>query len=250
MVHILYGDAAGAVGTRNSVVTAEQLPGGAIAGDRFGCFQAIGDFDGDGNNELEIGADGRTAAGVALAGGFFVLHGSSTGPQTAGAQLWTQDTAGVPDVPEANDNFADSTAVGDFNHDGKDDLAVSDDREDLDGVAGTNQGAVYVFYGSAAGLTTNGLQYLTQDTPGIADTAEDADQFGSYLQAGDYDGNGYDDLYIAAGGESFGAVTNGGVLHLLRGGASGVTTAGSLLLQQGVNGVPDTAESDDWFGGT
>jgi hypothetical protein len=249
-VHILYGDANGAVGSRNTVITADQLPGGAIAGDRFGCFQTIADFNGDGHNDLEIGADGRTAAGVALAGGFFVLPGSESGPQTSGAQLWTQDTAGVPDVPETNDNFADSTAAGDFNHDGYRDLAVSDDREDLDGVSGTNQGAVYVFYGSPSGLTVNGLQYLTQDTPGIADTAEDADQFGSYLQAGDYDGNNYDDLYIAAGGESFGSVVNGGVVHVLHGSANGVTTDGSILLQQGVNGVPDTAESDDWFGGT
>jgi hypothetical protein len=254
MVHILYGAAIGSVGTKFTTITGDtgHMPEGAIAGDRFGCWQNIGDFNGDGRLDLEIGADGRTVSGVPLAGAVYILLQTRNGITTAGSQLWSQASAGVPDVPETNDNFGDSTAVGDFNHDGKDDLAVSDDREDLDGVAGINQGAVYVFYGGAKGLTTAGLKFFTQASAGIADAPEDGDQFGSFVQAGDYDGNGYADLYIAAGGETIGSATHAGVVHLLKGvkKANGLTGAGSKLLVQGSGGVDGTPASETWFGGT
>jgi hypothetical protein len=252
MVHVLYGDPSGAVGTRNTAITGDTdaLPEDAQAGDRFGCFSAIGDFNGDGRNDLEIGADGRTVDGVATAGAVYVLYSNATGVSTTGSQLWHENSAGVPDTAESLDNFGDVTAVGDFDHDGYADLAVSDDKEDLTGVAGTDQGAVYVFHGSATGLTTTGLQFLTQDTPGVADTAENLDEFASLLEAGDYNGDGYDDLYVAAAGETINGAANAGLLHVLPGSAGGVTGTGSVTFQQGVNGTPDTTEADDFFGGT
>jgi hypothetical protein len=117
-------------------------------------------------------------------------------------------------------------------------------------VAGTDQGAVYVFNGAAGGLTATGVKFLTQDTAGVADASENADEFGSLLASGDFNGDLFDDLYIAAGGETLGAANLAGVLHLLPGSASGVTATGSALFQQGANGTPDTAEASDFFGGT
>jgi hypothetical protein len=250
--HVLFGAATAAgLGTRNMAISGDSgLPGGALAGDRLGCFQSIGDFNGDGRLDLEIGADGRTVGTAATAGGFYVMYSGLTGPSYIGAQLWTQNTAGVPDNAESLDNFADSTAVGDFNNDNIDDLAVSDDREDLTGIAGADHGAVIVFNGSTAGLTTTGVRMLTQNTGSVADAPENLDQFGSFLQAGDYNGNGIDDLYVAAGGETVGTVTQAGVLHLLRGGTGGITGSGSKLFQQGSGGTPDGPETGDFYGGT
>jgi FG-GAP repeat protein len=252
IVHVLYGDASGAVGTRNTTVTGDtgSLPEDAQAGDRFGCFSSVGDFNGDGRIDVEIGADGRTVDGIATAGAVYVLFSGASGLSTTGSQLWHENSAGVPDAAESLDNFGDSTAAGDFDHDGYTDLAVSDDKEDLTGVAGTDQGAVYVFRGSASGLTTTGLQFLTQDSAGIPDTAENLDEFASLVQAGDFNGDSYDDLYVAAGGETIDGAANAGLLHLLPGGASGITGSGSVTFQQGVNSTPDSTEANDFFGGT
>jgi hypothetical protein len=254
MVHILYGARSGAVGTKFRTITGDTsgLPDSAIGGDRFGCWQAIGDFNGDGRLDLEIGADGRTVGAVATAGAVYVMYQGASGLTTAFSQLWTQDTPGVPDVAETTDNFGDSTAVGDFNTDGYDDLAVSDDREDIVGDPGADQGTVFVFKGGPNGLATAGVREWSQSSAGIADTPENLDQFGSFVQAGDYDGNGFDDLYIAIGGESFGSVSHGGIVELLKGvrKSHGLTGAGSKMLKQGAAGLGDTPETDDFFGGT
>jgi FG-GAP repeat protein len=253
MVQVLYGGSAATTGNRNVTIDADdstRLPGVAIAGDRFGCWQAIGDFNGDGRLDLEIGADGRTVSGVATAGAFYVLYSRASGVSTLHSQFWSQNTAGVPDRAESLDNFADSTAVGDFDNDGKDDLAVSDDREDLTGYAGQDQGAVYVFKGSSNGLTANGIRRFTLASRNVAGGPANLDQFGSFVQAGDYDGNGFDDLYIAVGGKSFGGHTQAGVVSLLRGSSIGLTGTGSYQLSQGVHGLGDTPETGDFFGGT
>ena len=41
----------------------------------------------------------------ANAGALHVLYGSGSGLQAAGSQLWTQNSAGVPDAVEAGDRF-------------------------------------------------------------------------------------------------------------------------------------------------
>jgi hypothetical protein len=254
MVHLLYGARNGAIGTKLHTITGDTsgFPDSAIGGDRFGCWQAIGDFNGDGRLDLEIGADGRTVGAVATAGAVYVMYQGPGGLTTASSQLWTQNTPGVPDVAETNDNFGDSTAVGDFNNDGYDDLAVSDDREDIVGDPGADQGTVFVFKGTASGLRTTGVREWSQSSAGILDTPENLDQFGSFVQAGDYDGNGYDDLYIAIAGESFGSVSHGGIVELLKGvrKSHGLTGAGSKMLKEGAAGLGDTPENDDFFGGT
>jgi FG-GAP repeat protein len=254
MVHILYGARNGAIGTRLRSVTGDTsgFPGSAIGGDRFGCWQAIGDFNGDGRLDLEIGADGRTVGAVPNSGGVYIMYQASGGVTTAFSQLWTQNNAGVPDVAENGDNFGDSTAVGDFNNDGYDDLAVSNDHEDIAGHAGTDHGTVFVFKGSSHGLSASGVREWSQSSAGILDTPESLDEFGSLVQAGDYDGNGFDDLYIAIGGESFGSVSHGGIVELLKGvrKSHGLTGAGSKMLKQGAAGLGDTPESNDFFGGT
>jgi hypothetical protein len=65
----------------------------------------------------------------------------------------------------------------DFNGDGAADLAI--------GARGENNfaGAVHVLYGSAGRLTAAGSQRWSQDSPGIADVAEDFDSFGESLAA-------------------------------------------------------------------
>src|SRR5687767_9240850 len=85
-----------------------------------------------------------------------------------------------------------ATNSTDFNGDGLADLATAAPEEDLGGIS--NVGAVEVLYGSAAGLTADGSQFWTAETPGVPGDADDGDKFGSSVGSGDFDADGYSDL--------------------------------------------------------
>jgi hypothetical protein len=69
-------------------------------------------------------------------------------------------------------------AAGDFNGDGRNDLAVGVRDEDIDDV--TNAGAVNVIYGYGSGLGES-PQFWHQDVSGLAGEAEEGDAFGFAL---------------------------------------------------------------------
>jgi hypothetical protein len=148
--------------------------GGAEGFDFFGGALADGDFNANGRTDLAIGAWGEnSAAGVA-----HVLYGSAAGLTATGSQLWSQDSPGVAGQPEGADFFGQALAAGDFNGDAQAELAV--------GAPGENDssGVVHVLVGSAAGLTATGSQLWSQDSPGVAGTAEPRDRFGDTVAAG------------------------------------------------------------------
>ncbi len=71
--------------------------------------------------------------------------------------------------------------MGDFNNDGRGDLAVGVFGESLESLSVSGGGAVHVLYGGASGLSAAGNTVFHQDAPGMNDTAERADRFGSSL---------------------------------------------------------------------
>jgi hypothetical protein len=145
-----------------------------------------------------------------------------------------------PPPPIGSAGWSASASVkGDFNGDGIGDLAVGV-REN------GRQGAVHVLRGSAAGIRTPGSQFWSQDSTGIADRAEDGDDFGRSLAAGDFNGDGFADLAIGAPGENAGA----GVVHVLYGSPSGLTATGSQRWTQRSPGIGHSSESGDHFGAT
>jgi hypothetical protein len=127
----------------------------------------------------------------------------------------------------------------DFNGDCTADLAVGAVGED------NAVGVVQVLYGSPGGITDAGNQLWSQNSPGIAGTAEADDSFGAALAAGDFNGDGPADLAVGAPGEE-GFV---GVVQVLYGSANRLTATGSQLWAQNSPGIADTAEAGDFFGG-
>jgi FG-GAP-like repeat/FG-GAP repeat len=245
-VNVLPGSAAGLTGSGSRLFTQDSpgVPGVAESGDNFGTALAVGDFDGDGFADLAVG--GAEDVGTAEdAGAINVLRGSAGGLTGVGSQLLTRNSPGVPGSAEPQDGFGFiSLAAGDFDGDGVADLAVGVSEQS--GIAGA--GAVVVLPGSTAGLTGTGSQLFTQDSPGVPDSAEFRDQFGSALAAGDFDNDRRVDLAVGVPGETVGSFEFAGAVNVLRGSAGGLTGTGSQLFTQDSPGVPGAVEFDDFFG--
>ena len=87
---------------------------------------ALGDFDADGYLDLVIGSPGSHVNQFSEAGVVNVLYGTENGPRDSGQQVWHLDVDDVPGNPEHGSHFGLSLAVGDFDCDGVDDLAIGE----------------------------------------------------------------------------------------------------------------------------
>src|SRR5919198_518120 len=103
----------------------------------------------------------------------------------------------------------------DFNGDGFADLAVGVPGEDLAG--NTFAGAVNVLYGSSTGLTATGNQFWTQDSTGVAGSAETRDDFGFSLAAANFGKSSQADLAVGVPGEDLAGNTFAGAVNVLYG---------------------------------
>ena len=157
---------------------------------------------------------------------------------TAGNQIWSQGFDGIIGNYESTDRFGAALAAGDFNGDGWDDLAIGSPGES------SSRGIVNVIYGSPAGLTAEGNATVEQGVDGIDGNAESGDSFGFALAADDFNNDGYDDLAIGAPGED----TARGIVQVIYGSASGLTSQGNQAWRQGNDDIRDGADASDSFG--
>lgn len=196
------------------------------------------DYDGDGYSDMTVGVVGEDLKGTADVGTVQVLYGSDGGVSSRD-QLWHQGVKGVKGALERGDRFGRALASRDFDGDGYADLAVGIPDEDIR--KKTNAGAVQVLYGGAKGLTARD-QIWHQGTAGVPGGNQIDDKFGFSLAAGDLNGDGYADLAIGLPYEDNGSVV------LLFGASSGLTSARSVRLRQGKNGMPSTPGGYENFG--
>lgn len=107
--------------------------GVAETGDHFGAALAAADVDGDGRDDLIAGAPGEAIGSRARAGAATLLLGGPTGLVDANGEArsvaYQQNTPGVPGAAEAGDAFGAAVATGDYDHDGRTDIAVGSPGE-------------------------------------------------------------------------------------------------------------------------
>jgi hypothetical protein len=225
---------------------ASGIGGTDVPGDRFGYSLVAGDFNGDNVADLAIGVPGDNTAGV-HAGSSIVLYGSKgTGLVSFGSQLWSQGIGGVPGAAGAGDLFGASLAAGDFNGDNVADLAIGVPG---DNTAGVHAGSSIVLYGSkGTGLVSFGSQLWSRKSNSNLGNPAEGDRFGQSLSAGDFDGNGYDDLAIGVPGANVGDTAGAGAVIVFYGTETGLSTLRNQLWDQ--NGLDNSggAEAGDAFG--
>ncbi len=217
-VEVIYGSAQG-LNTRRIQwwdIATIGYPSAFYRGHRFGQALAVGDFDGDGYDDLAIGAPGDDTSGYEEAGSVIVIYGSDQRLNPNWRQIWHQDQPDMAGGAETGDNFGAVLAVGDFDADGYDDLAIGIPFEDVRDVS--DAGAVQIIHGSYRGLTAQNSQIWDQDSQAIFGRATKDNHFGKSLASGDFNGDGYDDLAIGAPEEDIlTTYPDAGVVHLLHG---------------------------------
>ena len=224
-VQIDYGSATGIKASKSHFLSQATpgVPGDWAAEGKFGLSLVTGYLNDDCYADLAIGDPADPGTGNVAEdgrGSVTVLYGSRSGLTTNNAHRFLGPTDG--------EGFGVSLASGDFNHDGRDDLAVGTFYNGLGG-------KVAVLYG---GATTLAAPSTWLSGSGFADA----------LAAGDFNGDGYADLAVGAPNSTANGKVSAGSVTVFNGSANGITTTGSRKLTQETAGIPGTSESHDFFG--
>ncbi len=198
-VYLFYGPVSG----RMSLSEADAKLMGEAAADYAGrAVASAGDANGDGYDDILIGAHLNDAGGNA-AGATYLVHG----PVYGDIDLATADARFIGEAPGDHVGRPMSSA-GDVNGDGYVDFLIGAHYEST---VGYRAGAVYLLYGPQTG----DVDLSTAHTKFVGEAAED--HAGSWVAAaGDVNDDGFDDILIGADGESS-AGSEAGAAYLLHG---------------------------------
>jgi len=197
----------------------------------------IGDINGDGLDDLLVGADG---AGPNI-GKSYVVFGRSVGFAAELSVTSLNGTNGFVLEGGPGDQAGMSVSGGgDFNADGMDDLIVG--GAEANSIAGSRTGSTYVVYGRVAGFAPILPLQSLDGNNGFRLDGEAVDDFsGSSVSAlGDMNGDGVDDLAIGAPR----ALNRAGRSYVVFGQSSGFAASLPLSSLDGSNGFKLDGETD------
>lgn len=217
---------------------------GSVAGvaetnDYFGAALTTGDFNADGFADLAVGAPGEAIGTIGATGSITVFYGGPSGVRVDNPKDFTQNTQGVGGTPEKNDHFGSSLAAGDVTGDGRDDLAVVTEGEDISGTTGA-EGCVILLTGSATGVIAPGKPSVCVPQVNISGHI-------NTVAIGRFHGGSNADV-VAYADQVKGGPTNSGALVVMRGSATGISSSNLTVITQDTPGISDNAEVGDRFG--
>jgi len=221
-VYVLYGDVSLASGTidlnTNGAISSigETRILGEWPSGRLGKSVCSGDVDGDGFDDVIIGAHGPNIQGGS--GAVYVVYGSAALPATLIDLSSPPPSVSVTRIYHGLDSaFGRAVASGDFDADGYDDI-----------IAGApnifdETGEVYIIWGAglraSPPMIINPNQGFTFGTTRIiADPSSDAARLGFSVAAGDMNADGYADMIMGAPGADPNGVEDAGEFWVLFGG--------------------------------
>ena len=176
VVQILYGSAAGVTAARTQCGT--RTSRGRRRGQAkrlFRCPLAAADFDGDGYDDLTIGVPGDSAPPTCG-------HRAGAPGRTRGPDIGRQHVVEPADRAGANGrSIGFEPAVGDFDADGRADLAIGATHRQVEGVE--HAGAFNVLYGTS-GVSLDHAQEWSQGSPGVPGDPGSLDGFAEVAGGG------------------------------------------------------------------
>ncbi|KAA0940397.1 FG-GAP and VCBS repeat-containing protein [Streptomyces apricus] len=200
-VSVVFGTATGPGSTQQRITQASPgVPGADEADDMFGEVRAAADFDGDGYGDLAVAATGENGSEGADQGGVTVLWGSASG-LSKGTTLPNKN-------PERYNYMGHDLATGDFNGDGKQDLAV------------INGAMTYVYRGPFKRSGTTGAVTKLDKTTSF---------YASALISGKVNGDKSTDLAII--GDVVSSTSVASDAWFIKGGTGSLTPGASLRLE-------------------
>ena len=200
----------GITGTKNADTDADVIISGEAVGDRVGqSVSSAGDFNGDGKSDVIVGAPSEATNGTGC-GSAYIFFGGITGTKGSNTD------ANVILNGSRCSYFGYSVAsAGDFNGDGKDDVIIGDEHSSETVIT-----KAYIFFGGITGT----LNDTSADV--IINGQNGGDKFGNAVSsAGDFNGDGKDDVIIGARKDDNNSLTSSGSAFIFFGGVIGTKTA-------------------------